>query len=494
MDNFEELKQTAMEGSDVEITFRYITDEDLQQIYSLLHQILHRIGKIYLSEYIFMMLKEILVNSIRASAKREFFARNSLDPERQEDYNIGIVRFKNEIILNWSEHVGFLNRSRFFIVLKFRFENGLVIEVINNSPLVEHERIRINSRLTAADKYKNILEAYSDHSDSQESAGLGIVMTVLLLKSIGLDKSNFKIESVEGHTVTSLLVPIQIIPVEIVSEIREKILQEVDMLPSLPESLKKIMQMCNSENLDFPTLALEIEKNPALSADLLKLSNSSSFVTRTNVNTILQAIKIVGSDNVLSMLYAVSSYKVIKEKFPRMEKEWEHANKTSIFAVKIAQDFGIEKSIEAINVGALLHDIGKILLLAVEGKLFVAIQELTKNLQMENTRALEEASIGISHSELGMLLANKWNYPKELSAIIQFHQDPFMAPIEFKRSVEVVYLANILANKTEGEVNFYSFNLDVLHSFNIYTAEDFNSFHYKLESHYHSNNKNPFFG
>lgn len=107
MDNFEELKQTAMEGSDVEITFRYITDEDLQQIYSLLHQILHRIGKIYLSEYIFMMLKEILVNSIRASAKREFFARNSLDPERQEDYNIGIVRFKNEIILNWSEHVGF---------------------------------------------------------------------------------------------------------------------------------------------------------------------------------------------------------------------------------------------------------------------------------------------------------------------------------------------------------------------------------------------------
>ena len=45
MDNFEELKHTAMGGSDVEITFRYITDEDLQQIYSLLQQILHRIGQ-----------------------------------------------------------------------------------------------------------------------------------------------------------------------------------------------------------------------------------------------------------------------------------------------------------------------------------------------------------------------------------------------------------------------------------------------------------------
>ncbi|MBP9887912.1 MAG: HDOD domain-containing protein [Leptospiraceae bacterium] len=494
MENFEELKHKALEDRELEIKFRYITDEDLQQIYSLLQQILQKIGKVYICEYIFMMLKEILVNSIRASAKREFFAKNSLNPENPDDYKAGIVRFKNEIILNWSEHEGFLKQSKYFITLKFKFDKKLVIEVTNNSPLVEHEQIRIKARLDAADKYKNILEAYSDHSDSQESAGLGIVMTVLLLKSIGLDKSSFKIESREGNTVSSLTIPAQIIPAEITNEIRDKILQEVDMLPSLPKSLKKIMEMCSSENLDFSELAAEIEKNPALSADLLKLSNSSSFVTRTSVNSILQAIKIVGSNNVLNMLYAVSSYKVIKEKFPRMEKQWEHANKTSIYAMKIAEDFGMTKSIESINVGALLHDIGKILLLAVEGKLFAAIQELTKNLQMENTKALEEASIGISHSELGTLLAHKWNYPRELSAIIEFHQDPFLAPEEFRRSAEVVYFANILANKLDGDVNFYSYDLGVLHSFNIYSIEDFNSFHYKLESYFQSNNKNPFFG
>lgn len=493
MENFENIKQQVIKENEIEITFRYITDEDLQQIYSLLQNILQKVGKIYLCEYIFMMLKEILVNSIRASAKREYFARNSLNPENPEDYKIGIVKFKNEIILNWSDHVGFLNHSKYFIVLRFTFSGDVVIEVINNSPLVEHERSRIEARLNAADKYKNILEAYSDLSDSQESAGLGIVMTILLLKSIGLEKSSFKIETKDGNTISSISIPGQIIPVEIVSEVRDRILREVDMLPSLPKSLQKIMEMCNSENLDFVKLAAEIEKNPALSADLLKLSNSSSFMTRTSVNTILQAIKIVGSDNVLNMLYAVSSYKVIKEKFPRMEKEWAHANKTSIFAVKIAEDFGIG-NLESINVGALLHDIGKILLLSVEGELFNSIQVLIKNLQMDNSRALEEASIGISHSELGTLLANKWNYPEELSAIIKYHQDPFSAPDNYKRSVEVVYLANILANKMETEVNFYSFDLDVLHSFNIYSIEDFNAFHYKLESHFISNNKNPFFG
>jgi putative nucleotidyltransferase with HDIG domain len=318
-------------------------------------------------------------------------------------------------------------------------------------------------------------------------------MTILLLKSIGLDKSHFKIESIAGNTISSITIPTEIIPVEITNEIRDKILREVDMLPSLPDSLKKIMEMCNSENLDFIKLATEIETNPALSADLLKLSNSSSFVTRTSVNTILQAIKIVGSNNVLNMLYALSSYKVIKDKFPRMEKEWEHANRTSIYATKIASDFAVG-SIETINIGALLHDIGKILLLAVEGKLFASIQELTRNLQMENIRALEEASIGISHSELGTLLASKWNYPRELTAMIEFHHDPFLAPEEFRRNAEVVYLANILANKLEGEINFYSYDLDILHNFNIYSVDDFNSFHYKLESYYLSNNKNPFFG
>lgn len=494
MENFEELKHKTLENSEVEISFRYITDEDLQQIYSLLQQILQRIGKIYLCEYIFMMLKEILVNSLRASAKREFFLKNGLNPEVNSDYESGIKRFKNEIILNWSDHQDYLKNSKFYIILKFQFKKDFIIEVINNSPLVDQEKNRIQARLQAADKYRNILEAYTDHSDSQESAGLGIVMTVLLLKSIGLNRSHFSIESLAGNTISTITIPEQIIPFEIISEIRDKILREVDMLPSLPESLKKIMQMCNSENLDFQKLAIEIEKNPALSADLLKLSNSSSFVTRTSVNSILQAIKIVGSNNVLNMLYAVSSYKVIKEKFPRMEKQWEHANKTSIFATKIAEDFGVQESVEAINVGALLHDIGKILLLAVEGKLFASIQELTKNLQMENTKALEEASIGISHSALGTLLANKWNYPRELSAIIEFHQDPFLAPEKYRRTVEVVYLANILANKSDSDVNFYSYDMNVLHSFNIYSLEDFNSFHYKLESYYKSNNKNPFFG
>ncbi|HMX33830.1 MAG TPA: HDOD domain-containing protein [Leptospiraceae bacterium] len=494
MTNFEELTQKIIETDEIEMTFRYISDEDLQQIYSLLQRILQKKSKIYLCEYLFMMLKEVLVNSIRASAKREFFARNGLDPEKDDDYKTGIVRFKNEIILNWSAHASYLRYSQFFIVLRFKFSENIDIEIINNSPLVEYEKMRIDSRLSSADKYKNILDAYTDLSDSQESAGLGIVMIVLLLKSIGLDKSYFKIECVDSNTVTSIHIPAQIIPHEIASEIREKILKEVDMLPSLPKSLQKIMEMCNSENLEFSELALEIEKNPALSADLLKLSNSSSFVTRMPVNTILQAVKIVGSNNILKMLYAVSSYTLLKEKFPRMEKEWEHANKTSIFAVKIAEDFGLIDSIETISLGALLHDIGKILLLAVEGKLFQSIQELTKNLQMESNRALEEATIGISHSELGILLAKKWNYPEDLSALIEFHQDPFLAPEKYKRIVEIVYLANILSNKLETDVNFYSYDLAVLHSFNIYSIEDFNSFHYKLESHFRSNNKNPFFG
>jgi metal-dependent amidase/aminoacylase/carboxypeptidase family protein len=57
MENFENIKQKVIEENEIEITFRYITDEDLQQIYSLLQNILQKVGKIYLCEYIFMMLK-----------------------------------------------------------------------------------------------------------------------------------------------------------------------------------------------------------------------------------------------------------------------------------------------------------------------------------------------------------------------------------------------------------------------------------------------------
>lgn len=488
------LNEIITSSDTVEYRYNYIGESDLRYILATLIHISNKIGKPYLSDYVFVIIKEMIINSIRACAKRQFFKLNHLDIFSDSDYELGIDKFKDEIILNWSEKKDYLKDSEYFVRLNFFYaENDLKIVISNNVSLLKKEESRIKTRLEAADKYNSILEAFQDFSDTEESAGLGIVMVVLLLKNLGLKKSNLKIYSENGQTFTEIYFPYEIFAREVDSEIKDKIISNIQMLPSLPDSLKKVMDICKSENLEMTKLASEIEKNPSLSADLLKLSNSTSFITRVTVKNILHATKIVGSNNILSMLYAVSSYKLMKEKYPKMEKEWEHANKTSIFASKLARENGLTKFAEVIAVGGLLHDLGKILLLSVESELMKKISELVKNKNIESSKVLEESFIGISHSEIGRMLASKWNFPEDLLNIIEFHHSPNQANEKYKSLVEVVYLANLFANFDKHNTNFLIYDIEILEKFKITNQDEFNKTFDSLESYYQANKTNSTF-
>lgn len=484
MENIEEIIERVKNEQDLEIDFRSINDNDFQKIFTILRIILNNRNQLYLVESIFMILKEILINAFRAAAKREYFITHGLDINIESDYRIGIVSFKRDILSNWNEYQEILHKSDYYFKLKIFPGDTLRIDVINNYKLSPFEIDRIQARINAADKYDSLISAYSDYLDKEESAGLGIIMMILILRSIGLGKENLKFEFSEDMTTVGITIPSVTVPQEITNIIREKILQQVDILPSLPDSLQKIINICNSENMDFNKLAIEIERNPALCADLLKLSNSPFFFTKNKVKSVLQAIKLVGSRNILNMLYAVSSYKIMKQKFLRMEKEWEHANQVSFYSSHIAFEFGKNKQKESIAVGGLLHDLGKILLLSVEGELFNTIVRIVRKRHSENTRALEEATIGISHSSLGSLLAKKWLFSDELTAMIEYHQQPYMAPEVFRESAEIVYLANIIASRKEFESNYYLYDEIILSKFNINNEEEFLRYCTRLEKLY----------
>lgn len=486
------LRDIVYSTETLEYRYNFISETDLRYIFATLNHISDKLGKSYLAEYLFVILKEMLINSIRACAKRHYFKINRLDIYSSKDYDLGIEKFKDEVILNWSEKKDFLKDSEYYVKLSFFYDqDGIKILISNNVSLLPIEETRIKTRLEAANKYNSILEAFQDFSDTQESAGLGIVMVILLLKNLGLSRDSLKIYSEKNQTFTEINIPKEIFEKEIESEIKDKIISNIQMLPSLPDSLKKIMDMCKSENLVMSKLAAEIEKNPSLSADLLKLSNSTSFITRVTVKNILQATKIVGSNNILSMLYAVSSYKLMKEKYPKMEKEWEHANKTSLFASKLANENGYSKFAEVIAVGGLLHDIGKILLLSVESDLMKKIADLVKNKSIESSKVLEESFIGVSHTEIGRMLAQKWNYPEELVQMIEFHHSPTLSNEKYKSLVEIVYLANVFANYDNISNNFLIYDIEILEKFEIKNQEDFIKKQTQLEKYYQANKSNP---
>lgn len=278
--NFQEIISQLETTKESRLNYYFVTEEQNQEIYALLVHVMGYMDKLYLVEVIFTVLKELLMNANKANAKRDYFTREKLDIQNPEDYIKGMEKFQENIILRWNEQLAHLDGGNFYIGLLIKVDgNSIHFAVENNAPITQEELARINKRIEVAKNYNDLADAFSDVSDSQESAGLGIVLIQLLLKNSGIGADKFRIHTNEKLTRATLTVPDVTSPVEITTTLKTKILNEIEGLPPLPHSLTKVIQLCNNPDADLNMISAEIEKNPSLAADLLKLSNSAFLLT-----------------------------------------------------------------------------------------------------------------------------------------------------------------------------------------------------------------------
>ena len=79
----------------------------------------------------------------------------------------------------------------------------------------------------------------------------------------------------------------------------------------------------------------------------------------------------------------------------------------------------------------------------------------------------EKLIAGVNHSEVGALIAEKWNFPEVIISVIRHHHEPDMAPTVTKKLTSIVYLADMMSHYETNEVDYYQFDLDVLKLFKI---------------------------
>jgi HD-like signal output (HDOD) protein len=139
----------------------------------------------------------------------------------------------------------------------------------------------------------------------------------------------------------------------------------------------------------------------------------------------------------------------------------------------------------------LLHDIGKIVLLSADENIIHTISEITKNKQLRSSSILEEISIGISHAEIGGLIAEKWNFPDDLKMSITNHHSPLNTVPEYKNLTNIVYFANMLCGIEVNKYNYYYIETDILNFFKIDTIEQLQNFHQKIKNSFNDHQKIP---
>ncbi|HOW83775.1 MAG TPA: hypothetical protein PK573_14530, partial [Spirochaetota bacterium] len=179
-----ELSQKVINGEPVKLTFHYHSRDIVRFINSLVIKILSGNDMSYLQTIVETVLREMIVNAVKANSKRVFFQKFGMDINDANDYLLGMEKFKSFIIENQDSLVTDLKENGYKVeIIVKKGEQGFRILVRNNSPLVQAERERIQMRIEKARQYNDFSDIYMDIGDDEEGEGLGIPLTILFLKN-----------------------------------------------------------------------------------------------------------------------------------------------------------------------------------------------------------------------------------------------------------------------------------------------------------------------
>ncbi len=465
----------------VNIAFHYHSEELLKSIDALFSKLLAKIDMIYLLDSIVTVLREIIANAVKANAKRYYFKKLNLNINDDNAYAEGMKNFKMDQM-----YAGTLDdelkNTDYRVILTIQLENkGVRVIVENNAVILPEELKRINLRIQKSEEYDDFTETYNDIYDETEGAGLGIVLSILLLKNIGIKKNVISITSNDKTTQSAFELPYLLKPELITTKIKTQILGEIEGLPGFNQNILELLRMCKDPGAPIEKIHEKIVVDPALTTDILKLSNSAGFFPAKRVAQINEAIMVIGLVNLHDLLLIANTRRILENRYKKFQEIWNHCTKSASYARLIAKKYLNARDSEFAFLGALLHDLGKLVLLATNNDLTAWILELTKDREIRTSTVLEEISLGISHSTIGELMAEKWNFPEYLVSVIKNHHSPLNAEEQHRNLVFAVYLANMLCGFETGKYNYYYLEESVLEKFGLSSEQDVKNLHKELD-------------
>ncbi len=477
-------------GETIVMSLSYHTKTIIRFVSSVVSKILSRNKLLFLQETIITILREIIINAVKANSKRLYFTFKNLDMRDAESYSKGMEGFKDFIIERQAFVEEELKKSEYKVMIYLKkFDSGFSINVQNNTPIHPDEMDRIKMRIQKAKSYNDFSEVYSEVSDDLEGEGLGLVLTVLFLKNSGIGVNSLQISSNDKMTRTSLMVPFNIKPVSVMNKIRQQILDEVKDLPTFPENILELERLCANSDVDYKLVGDRISLDPSLTVSVLKLSNSAAFITRKRIETVIDAINLIGLRNLQAIIIASSARRILDERYSSFRQVWDHCNRTAFYARELAMHFGLSKIAQNVYLAALLHDLGKIVLLSTSSALTEWMFTIVQNRGIRSSTVIEEVSIGISHASIGGQIAKKWNLPGYLVESIEWHDSPLGCNDECRDIVYLTYLANKMCGIEQRKFDFYYLEEDALERYGINDERAFNALHLSLQKKFDEQNE-----
>lgn len=196
-------------------------------------------------------------------------------------------------------------------------------------------------------------------------------------------------------------------------------------LQALPSTTLQLMRLLDDDTVEASEVLVVIEKDPSLTANLLKLCNSSYYGLRRQVASAREALVLLGNKTIVTLAFATSMGDILRGPLSsyRLDRNelWHHALGTALGASYLMDATCEGKQKEVAFTAGLVHDIGKLIL---NRPLKNEMDTLEGDCSFECLLEAERSTLGFDHAEAGALLGENWNFPASLVDIIKYHHNP----------------------------------------------------------------------
>jgi HD-like signal output (HDOD) protein len=232
-------------------------------------------------------------------------------------------------------------------------------------------------------------------------------------------------------------------------------------LRPLPATTARLTQLLSQDDVDLREVSKVVALDGPLTGRLLRTANSAFYAGRVAAYSVEDAVRRLGTGVVLSLAISATLRRELERGIPEYGlgegQLWRRSVASALAAESLRGGLRRAQVPPVAHTAALLHDIGRLVLarfLDPEARKLLDRANVDPDV---DEAAIERRLLGVNHSEVGALIAQRWRLPRVISHAIEFCREPDLGvdrlhgyenptdEAQFDVTCDVVHVADAIA-------------------------------------------------
>ncbi|MBN1435615.1 MAG: HDOD domain-containing protein [Sedimentisphaerales bacterium] len=235
----------------------------------------------------------------------------------------------------------------------------------------------------------------------------------------------------------------------------ELILQQLNMLPTLPAVAARLLQVTVRSNSQASEVVRLIESDASLASKIVSMATRGGTGLKRQAVSVSKAVVLLGFDAVRNAVLSIKVFETLCDSDENRQSEldprglWKFSLAVGCGAKLLAEKIDRHIDPEEAFLCGLLHNMGKLALLAALPKSYARVVQITEN-TLADIADIEQRVLGVDHCIAGKRLAERWQLPEAVVETVWLYQEglgTLPEAVKNRRLVEIVHVAEALARQ-----------------------------------------------